>query len=58
MQRDVVDHDSEVKYSSMDWVILLVSLIFQAALLIFVPEWAWVGLPFWTTYLVKSLKQL
>jgi len=58
MKRDVIDHDSEVTYSKMDWVYLLLGLLFQAALLIFIPEWSWVGLPFWMTFLVKSLKQL
>ncbi len=58
LKRDVVDHDKEVNYSKADWLYLLISLAFQAALIIFVPEWAWVGLPFWTTFLVKALKQL
>jgi hypothetical protein len=58
MTRDAVDHDKEVTYSPMDWVILAVSIAFQAFLLIVIPEFAWVGLPFWTTYLVKCLRQL
>lgn len=58
LKRDVIDHDAEVSYSAMDWIIFLVSFAFQIGLLIFIPEWSWVGLPFWMTYLVKSLKQL
>ena len=53
-----VNHDDEVTYSSKDWIYLLLSLVFQGALLMFASEWAWVGLPFWTTFLVKALKQL
>lgn len=52
------DHDQEVTYSPMDWIILLGAIAFQVVLLIFVPEFSWVGLPFWTTYLVKSLRQI
>ena len=58
IKRDVIDHDAEVSYSSMDWIFLLVGLIFQFGLLYFVPEWSWVGLPFWFTYLFKALKQI
>lgn len=58
LKRDVIDHDAEVSYSMTDWVIFLVSLGFQFGLLMFAPEWSWVGLPFWMTYLVKALRQI
>ena len=46
----------EVKYSSTDWLIFLVSAAATILLLIFKDTFFWVALPFALTYLVKALK--
>ncbi len=51
-------HDAEVSYSPMDWIYFLVSIVFQILLLMFVPNFAWVALPFWFTFLFKALRQI
>ena len=54
-----VNHDDEVTFNTgRDWLYFLLSVAFQAALILFIPEFAWVGLPFWTTFLVKALRQM
>lgn len=39
----------------MDWILTFVSTAVVIALLIFIPEWFWVALPFALTYLVRAL---
>lgn len=43
------------KSTTMDWVLTAVSLVVTVALIIFLPEWFWVGLPFLLTYFVRAL---
>ncbi|MEN0003435.1 MAG: hypothetical protein AAF798_04805 [Bacteroidota bacterium] len=42
----------------MDWIFFLVSLVITIALLIFLPAWFWVTLPFVLTYLAKALNAI
>ncbi len=37
------------------WTLFLISLVVMIALLIFIPEWFWVALPFVLTYLVYAM---
>jgi hypothetical protein len=37
------------------WLMTLVSLAFTVALLVFIPQWFWVGLPFLFTSFVKAM---
>jgi len=46
---------TENKSHASDWMIFAVSLVVMIALLIFIPEWFWLALPFVLTYLVKAL---
>ena len=48
-------HDENYVSSSMtDWAIFAVSLVITIAMLIFLPAWWWLGLPFVLTYAVKG----
>lgn len=46
---------SEKSSSMMDWVLFVVTAIITLVLLVFVPQWFWLVLPFPLTYLVKAL---
>ncbi len=43
---------------STSWMLFLVSLIATVALLVFLPEWFWVGLPFVLTFMCEGLDYL
>lgn len=48
-------HDENyVESTRMDWILFAVSLVVTIAMLIFVPAWFWLGLPFVLTFLVKG----
>jgi hypothetical protein len=42
----------------MDWIYFLVSLVITIAMLIWVPAWFWVPLPFTLTYLAKAFNAI
>lgn len=39
----------------LDWVLFLVSTIIMIAMLVWLPQWFWLALPFSLTYLVKAM---
>ncbi len=50
-----MEKSNRTKGTAMDWSLFFVSLVVTIALMILLPEWFWVALPFLFTYLVKSL---
>lgn len=46
--------ENYVSSSSTDWLIFAVSLVVTIAMLILIPAWWWLGLPFVLTYAVKG----
>ena len=49
-----VRDENYVESTRMDWILFAVSLVVTIAMLIFIPAWFWLGLPFVLTYLVKG----
>jgi len=49
---------SNSKSFAFDWMMTLVSLAAVILLLIVLPEWFWVALPFFLTYFVKALDSM
>jgi len=48
----------EKKSFAFDWMMTLISLVAVILMLIFIPAWFWVGLPFLLTYLVKAFDSI
>jgi len=46
------------KSNTTDWILFIVWTIIFLALLIYVPQWFWVVIPFPLTYLVKALNAM
>lgn len=40
----------------MDWILFIVSTVVLVAMLVWLPQWFWLALPFSCTYLVKALR--
>ena len=40
--------------TATSWILFIISTIVMIALIIFIPEWFWLALPFSLTYLVKA----
>lgn len=55
-----INYREEEKNESLGkyWLFFLVSVVFQVLLIMFLPSWAWVGLPFWMTFFVKAINHL
>ena len=49
---------TDKKSNPMDWVFFIVWTIIFFAMLIWVPQWFWVVLPFPLTYLVKAMNAM
>ena len=47
--------DTSSKSLGLYWLLFLVSLVVQIAMLIFMPEWSWLALPFVLTFFVQAL---
>lgn len=47
--------NTERSSSMFDWVLFLVSTIIMIAMLVWLPQWFWLALPFSLTYLVKAM---
>ncbi len=54
----MTDMSSNTKSLAFDWLMTLVSLVAMIAFLLLLPEWFWVTLPFFLTYLVKALDSM
>lgn len=48
----------ETTSTGIYWMATLVSLIFTVGLMLTIPEWFWVGLPFLFTALVKAMNKM
>ena len=46
---------AEASSRRMDWILFVVSTIVFFAMLIYVPQWFWLVIPFPLTYLVKAM---
>jgi len=46
--------DSAKNSKGLNWILTLVSVLGMVALLILIPEWSWVALPFVLTFLAKA----
>ncbi len=42
--------------TAKDWILFLISAIVFVAMLIWLPQWFWLALPFVLTFLVKALR--
>lgn len=47
--------NAEKSSSGLNWILFFVSTAIMIAMLLFVPQWFWLVLPFSCTYLVKAL---
>ncbi len=57
-QNESIMETTQNKSTRTDWMLTLVSLVATILLLVFVPAWFWVGLPFVLTYLVRALDSM
>ena len=48
----------ENKNNKLDWALFIIWTIIFFVLLIFVPQWFWVVIPFPLTYLVKAMNKM
>ena len=51
-------NEEYVENRGRDWLFFIVSLIGTIALLVFIPEWVWVGFPFLFTSLAGAMGRL
>ncbi len=49
---------AEKSSKGLNWIITIISLVIVVALVIVKPEWFWVALPFFLTYLVMALDSI
>ena len=49
---------TEKKSNAMDWILFLVWTVVFFVMLIWVPQWFWLVLPFPLTYLVKAMNAM
>ena len=47
--------ETSKKSSAMDWILFLVSTAVMIYMVVVVPEWSWLALPFSSTYFVKAM---
>ena len=50
--------EAQRKSTGRYWMLFLVSLVITIGLLIYMPAWFWVTLPFVLTYLVKAFDMM
>ncbi len=48
------NYDMATKNKSLYWLLFLVSFVAFWAMIFWAPQWFWLALPFWTTFLVKA----
>ena len=47
--------NAERSSSSLNWLLFLISTVVMIAMLIWLPQWFWLALPFSLTYLVRAM---
>ena len=48
--------NAEKTSTGLDWILFIVSTVILIGMLIYVPQWFWLALPFSLTYLVKAMR--
>lgn len=44
--------------TGLDWILFLVSAAVLIAMLVYLPQWFWLALPFTLTYLAKAFRAM